>query len=110
MGRLREVKDSVRARWSLSCMRGGSSIGHPQGVEDGPILRAQIKRDEVPSPVMPRATTDGSGCMCGDPRWGEVVRAGPPGGGFPKTEDLVYLRLLELRNGGVDLEYFKKNV
>ena len=63
--------------------------------EDRPILRAHIKRDEVLSPAVSRATTNRDGCMCGNPRWGEVVSAGPVGEGLPKTKDLVYLRLLE---------------
>jgi len=65
------------------------------GIEDGPILRAHIKRDEAPSPDVPWATSNGDGCMCGDPGWGKVVRADPPGGGFHKTQDSVYLRLPE---------------
>ena len=38
------------------------------------------------------------------------MRAGPPGGVIPKTEDLIYLWLLEKGNGGFDLEYFKNIV
>ena len=45
--------------------------------------------------------------MRGGPGLGEVASAGPSDGCFPYTEDLVYLRLLEERNGGVKLEYFK---
>jgi len=66
-----------------------------EGVEDEPILRAHIKRDEMSNPVVSWATTNKDGCMYGDPEWGEVVRAGPLGEGFPKTEDVVYLRMME---------------
>jgi hypothetical protein len=96
VGRLREVKDSLRAMLSLRCMRVGSSRASFKGVEDRQILRAHIKRDEVSSPVVPWATSNGDGyCMCGNPEWGKVVRAGPCDGGLPETEYLVYLRLLE---------------
>ena len=68
-----------------------------KGVEEGPIVLAHIKRDEgsASSPIVPRATTNGDGCGCGSLGWREVARAVPSGGGFPKTKDLVYLRLLE---------------
>jgi len=45
--------------------------------------------------------------MCGVPKWGEVSSASPPGGCFPYTEDLVYLRLMEKRDSGVELEHSK---
>ena len=67
----------------------GLNKGIYEGVEDGPIFLAHVKRDEVTSPVVPRATTKGNGCRCGIPGWVEVLRAFPFGGGFPETEDLV---------------------
>ena len=79
----------------LTLHASGLKEGILKGVEDGHILLTHVKRDEVSSPIVPRATSSGDGCGCGSPKWGEVVRAGPPGGGFPKTKDLVYLRLLE---------------
>ena len=60
-------------------------------VEDGPILRARVKRDEVPCAVVPGSTANGNRCVCVNPGRGKVLRAGPPDGGFPKKEDLVYL-------------------
>jgi len=45
--------------------------------------------------------------MCGVPEWGKIASAGPLGGCFPYTKDLVYLRLLEKRDSGVELEYSK---
>ena len=64
-------------------------------IEDGPELRAQIKRDDVSWPVVPWASADRDGCVCGAPGWGEVASAGLRGGCFPNTENSVYLRLLE---------------
>ena len=60
-----------------------------EGVDDGPVVLAHIKRDEVSRTVVPRATTRGNGRMCGVPRSWEVSSVGPPNGCFPKTEDLV---------------------
>jgi len=74
----------------------------PERVEDGPILRAHVKREEVPCAVVSRPTTSGDGCVGGNPGWGKVLRAGPPGGGIPNTKDLVYISLLMKRNGGVE--------
>jgi len=76
-------------------MRGGSGRSSSRDVEDGPVLRAHIKRDEVLCSVVTWATTYGDGCMSGGAGWGEVASAGPPGGCFPYTEDLIYLRLME---------------
>ncbi len=45
--------------------------------------------------------------MCGVPEWREVAIAVPPSGCFPYTEDLVNLRLMEERDGGVELECSK---
>ena len=56
-----------------------------KGVEEGPIFLAHIKRNEVSSSVVPRATPNGDGCGCDSPGWGEVVRAGSYGRGFPDT-------------------------
>ena len=41
------------------------------------------------------------------PEWGKMARASPLGECFPYTENLVYLRLLEKRDGGVELKYSK---
>ena len=54
-----------------------------EGVDDGPVFLADIKRDEVSRPVVPRATSRGNGRMCGIPGWVEVSRTGPPSGCFP---------------------------
>jgi hypothetical protein len=45
--------------------------------------------------------------MCWISEWGEVATAVPPSGCFPYTEGLVNLRLLEKRDGGVELESSK---
>jgi hypothetical protein len=79
----------------LTLYASGLKEGILKGVDEGPIFLAHIKRDEVSSPVVPRATAYGDGCGCGNPGWGEVVRSGPSGGDFPETEDSVYLQLLE---------------
>ncbi len=63
----------------------GFKKGILQGVYNRQVVRAQIKCDEVSRPVVPRATASGNSLMCGIPGWGEVVRVGPLGGGFPKT-------------------------
>ena len=94
----------------LTLHASGLKQGILKGVEDGSIFLAHVKRDESTSPFVPRDTISGDGCMCGSLGWGEVVRAGPFGGGFPETKDLVYLRLLEKRNGWVQLEYFENAV
>ena len=85
MGNERFPKGSVELTLHASWFK----LGILKGVEDGPIFRAHIKRDEVSSPVVPWATANGDGGVCGVPGWGEVVRAGPPCGGFSKTEHLV---------------------
>ena len=54
-----------------------------EGVDDGPVVLAHIKRDEVSYPVVTWATTEWDVCMCGNPGWGEVASASPPGGCFP---------------------------
>jgi hypothetical protein len=54
-----------------------------EGVEDGLIFMAHIKRDEVSLTVVPRVTTRGNGRMCGFPGWGKVASAVPPSGCFP---------------------------
>ena len=54
-------------------------------VEDGLIFLTHVKCYEVTIPVVPRATTNRDGCGFGIPGWGEVVRAGVSGGGFPET-------------------------
>ena len=54
-----------------------------EGVDDGPVSLAHIKRDEVSRSIMPRATSRGNGRMCGIPGWGEVSRMGPSSGCFP---------------------------
>jgi len=70
MGRLREVKDSLRARRSLNCMRGGLGRLSIRGSRmDQYSLRAHVKRDEVSYTVVPRATANGDVCMCGGPGW-----------------------------------------
>jgi len=88
----------------------GLKEGILKGVEEEPIFLAHIKRDELSSPVVPRATPNGDDCGCGSPGWEGVVRAVPSGGSFPETEDSVYLRLREYRNGWVKLEYFENTV
>ena len=46
-----------------------------------------------------------------EPQAGESVESETTWwGGVPKTEDLVYLWLLEKGNGGVELEYLKNTV
>ena len=45
--------------------------------------------------------------MCGVSEWGKMASASLPSGCFPYTKDLVYLRLLEKIDGGVELEYSK---
>ena len=78
-----------------------------KGVNDGPIFRAQVERDEVSLAVVPRSTTRGNGRMCGVPRSWEVSSAGPPSGCFSKTEDLVQLWLVKQRYGRVESEEAK---
>ncbi len=104
---MREVKDSLRALWSLNCRPGGVREVRRKGVNDGPVFRARVERDEVSLVVVPRSTTRGNGRMCGVPRRWEVSSAGPPSGCFPKTEDLVQLWLVQQRDGRVELEKAK---
>ena len=47
-----------------------------EGVDDGPISLAYIKRYEASRTVMPRATSRGNGRMCGNPEWGGSVERG----------------------------------
>ena len=54
-----------------------------EGVDDGPVFLARVKRYEVSHPVVPRVTTRGNGRMCEIPGWGEVLRASPSSGCFP---------------------------
>ena len=54
-----------------------------KGVNDGPVFRAKVERDEVSLAVVPRSTTRGNGRMCGVPKSWEVSGAGPPSECFP---------------------------
>ena len=69
----------------LTLHASGFELGNLKGIEDGPILRAHIKRDEVPIPVMSWATADGDGCVFDVPGWGEVMRASPSCGDFSEA-------------------------
>ena len=51
----------------LTLQASGLKYGILEGVEDGAIFLAHVKRDEVISPVVPRATTSRDGCRCGIP-------------------------------------------
>ena len=62
--------------------------------EDGPVVRTEMKCDEVSGPVVPWPTTGGDGGMSGVPEWGGMVGAAPPRGGLSQAENLIDLRVL----------------
>ena len=80
-GREEFPKDSVELKLHAGSLR------HvvPERVENGPIVRAYIKSDEMPCTIVPRPTTSGDGCVSGSPGWGRVLGAGPLGGDISKT-------------------------
>ncbi len=66
-----------------------------QGVQDRPIVWADVYRDEVAGPVVPWAAAcgdAGGGYVCVDIM--EVVLSSPPSGGVSPCKKLVDLRLV----------------